>query len=209
MRKLSLFTVLLSTLLLVSCIVGAKELTLVNGGFEDLAEGVTGDKAIGKTPFMWAPTGRLTEDGMPDEWLAVLTDENVASGKYSVKIVDPSKKTSVILVSKALKAEPGKEYTATAKMFHVDDKAFPNKITLYIEFWSAEPPWEPDAYTSWDPALRVGNIQVVPEKVGQWEDVVAKMVAPEETVYVTVTIYSPYSWVAKGYVDDVTLSVAD
>jgi hypothetical protein len=209
MKKLYVFGVLLLVLLLVNAVAAAGELPLVNGGFEELADGVTESAAIGKTPYMWAPTGKLTEDGLPAGWEAVLTNEKVFSGKFAAKIVDPFKNQSVILLSKAIKAEVGKEYTATAKIFHVDDKAFPNKVTLYIEFWSAEPPWDPDVYSSWDPELRTGFIQVVPEKVGEWETVVAKMVAPENTAYVTVSLYAPYSWAAKAYVDDVTLSVAD
>lgn len=209
MKRLSVFGILVLAICVVSFSVVAGELPLVNGGFEEFAEGVTGEESLGKTPFMWAPTGRLTEDGMPAGWEAVLTNEKVASGKYAVKIVDPARNTSVILLSKAVKAEVGKEYTATAKMFHVDDKAFPNKVTLYIEFWSAEPPWDPDVYSSWDPELRTGFIQVVPEKVGEWEEVVATLVAPEETAYVTVSLYAPYSWITKAYVDDVTLTVAD
>lgn len=182
----------------------AAEIPLANFDFEEFAEEVTAEEALGKLPYMWD----LYADPNLDYWYAGLTNEKALSGEYSILIMDTSSEKGLMVRSYPVEAIPGKDYMALVNIFNVQEAPFKDTLQVYMEFWS-EHGWNPESRTEWDRSKRVGVTWGGSKTFGEWEEFMLVGTAPEDAKYVTVGLYGHNAAIVKAYVDVVRLGVRD
>jgi hypothetical protein len=132
------------------------------------------------------------EGTIPEGWTIfsgdpVISSEKAFSGKHSIKLVDPSTTASVGLRTSKVKVEEGLLYAAYSRYFNESGNA-----SIYFEFWD-------------DGNNRIKFTSVKCDKVGEWNMVSARDIAPEGAKYATLLVYSDTVNVGTSYYDDLRI----
>ena len=158
---------------------------LSNPGFEEPVsnDGIPGWESV------FATTG--------EDFYYVVSDEQSASGNYSLKIVDRRRDQSVALLSNPVAVVPGDYYTGAGKMYIDGDGVGSISIRFYdkngaqLDVGSPEIHYEPG---------KAGF------RAGVWTDVVTNEVkAPDDAAYARLLIYTTSYAMSEVYYDDLSI----
>jgi len=137
---------------------------------------------------------------LPANGQGEVSDEMAATGKLSLKIVDPSDKAGSNISSADMPAEGGVKYVVKGKVYHVSGQG----IGMYIKFHDAEGKQlnATDA-RGWLPAL--GGLSG-PE--GKWADFAIPFETPQGTTSMQMWIHSANAAKVEAYLDDLVVEKA-
>ncbi|WP_053598364.1 FIMAH domain-containing protein [Bacillus sp. FJAT-18017] len=126
--------------------------------------------------------------GVSDSTYYEISDGQSLSGSHSLKIVDKVRNGSVALMSDEIPIQPGQEYTMSANVFVEEGEG-----SILLRYFD-----ENDRQVSEHPY----HFKVM---LGQWEEVQAKGIAPENAKYARVIAYTTSFQIGTVYYDDISL----
>lgn len=119
-----------------------------------------------------------------------VSKERSYSGKYSLKLTDPSQTDTVSLLSDNIPVLPGVEYNVRSKVFLEEGRAI-----LSYQFYNEA--GEP---------LNGGSSVYIDSGRGQWREVEVRATAPEEAKYAKVQAWISQFYTGTVYYDDITVT---
>lgn len=138
---------------------------------------------------------------LPANGMGSITDEQAASGEFSLKIVDEDTRRGSNVTSARIPTEGGRAYELRGKVYHVSGSG----IGMYVRFRDAE-------RRLLNPADERGNIPPVgslsgPE--GEWAPFAFRFETPPDTAHMDVWIHSFNAAQVVAYLDDLEIVEVD